>query len=58
MRFASFELEKMCCHPERKREKNLDPLHFFVKQTVVWLKFAQEKISLFVFEYVKKAREH
>ena len=44
------------CHPERRGEKNLDPLLFSVKQTVVWLKYAQGTISLFVFKHVKKVR--
>ena len=58
MRFFASQQVKMCHHPERKRKKSRSSSFSSVKQTVVWLKYALENISLFVFEYVKKVREH
>ena len=42
---------------ERKKQSRSSPF-LSVEQTVVWLKYAQENISLFVFEYVKKVRTY
>ena len=42
---------------KERRKKSWSSPFLSVKQTVVWLKYAQGNISLFVFEYVKKS-EH
>ena len=41
---------------KERRKKSWSSPFLSVKQTVVWLKYAQGNISLFVFDYVKKVR--
>ena len=56
--FSLSTSENVSSSRKEKRKKSRSSPFFSVKQTVVWLKYAQENISLFVFEYVKKVREH
>ena len=49
--------ENVSSSRKERRKKSRSSPFLSVKQTVVWLEYAQENTSLFVFEYVKKS-EH